>query len=656
MFIKLNSSIIFLLLSLFVSAQSNKVLLTINDKKISKEEFVNSLKENVDSKWITNRDSVKKYLDSFIEFKLKVFEAESIGEDNTTKFRNEVGAFSNDLLKRYLVDNQTMDFFFKQTIERAKTEIRIRQILIRLDPNATPNDSLHAYQKAINIKKKLLNGDNFAQIASQISDDPTAATNGGDLWYVKPTTIPLAVENYIYSNPVYKISDPIRSKLGYHIIEILDKRPNQGRMKVAHIMLPYSKCGKDSAESVKKRADSIYQIAVQGTDFGILAQKYSQDKGTSSLKGELPWFETGKMPHEFEEAAYALKTDGDISKPVKTNYGWHIIKRISHEEAPSVEEIKEQIYNLVLNSEKGKIAEKKQIEKLKKEYEFKDFNTLSPFYSFVDSTIFDANWKIPLNTDLNGVLFSFSNKEFLQKDFAEFLETNQNTMYPIPIINYIYSKYDEFINKSILEFEIKNIESKNAEFASKLNYFKEEFLVNSIMQRDIWGKAENDSIGLLEFYKKNKNLYNKLLIADVCIYSYSVDKANKIEKQFNKIKDSKLSGTDLEKNIQVNVDKAFILSRCIKSEEGKDKMIDRCIELFKSGKLKKDQELIFFEDEKLMIRLNNEIKITDKPLGAIKSNVISDYQNYLENKWLTDLKKKNSVVINQDVFESIFSN
>jgi peptidyl-prolyl cis-trans isomerase SurA len=656
MSIKLDLLLLFLFINIFVFSQTDKVLLTIDGKKIYKEEFKRAFSKDKDLKWINNTDSVKKYLDKFIEFKLIVTEAESLGLDKTNEYTNEANAFNNQLVRQYLTDKITLDFFVKQTYDRSKTEVRIKQILIRLDPNSSAKDSLFAYQKALNIRKKILNGGNFALIASQISDDPSAAVNGGDLWYVKPTMIPYAVENYIYSNTTEKISLPIRSNLGYHLIEILDKRPNPGRYKVSQIMLCFSTLSNDSTSAIKQKADSIYQLAINGADFGLLAKKYSCDKGTSLTGGELPWFETGKMPREFEEAAFKLKKDGDISVPIKTKYGWHIIKRISQEENPPFDKIKEQIYNLVLNSEKGKIATKIQIENLERQYGFKDYGTLSTFYSLVDSTIFDGTWKIPIETTLTGLLFSFSNQKFYQNDFAEFLEISQKKMYPTPILNYVNSKYEEFINESIIKFETNNIKNSNIEFISLSSRFKENLLSNYLMEKNVWTKVETDKNGLKDFYEKNKNLYNKMYIADVCIYSYSADKINKIEKQFNKIKDLNLSTDDLEKYMKENVDAGFVLSKCLKSEEGEDKVVDRCIDLYKNGKLKKDQRLVFFEDINLLLLLNKEINNTDKSLDEIRSKVTTDYQNYLESSWVKDLKKKYTVIVDQEVLESIAKN
>jgi peptidyl-prolyl cis-trans isomerase SurA len=197
------------------------------------------------------------------------------------------------------------------------------------------------------------------------------------------------------------------------------------------------------------------------------------------------------------------------------------------------------------------------------------------------------------------------------------------------------------------------MENKYPQFAITLNNFKEKILAGYLLDEILSEKAENDEIGLNNFYKKNTTNYNKSYIADVCIFSYNPEKSNKIEKQFNKIKEDNLSGQDLENNIRIFADNEFTLIKCGKFKEGDETHVDECIKLYKAGNINKEHRLIFFEAHKLLLILNDEIKINEKPLDEVKNSVIVDYRTYLENNFLKDLKQKYSVVINQDIFESI---
>lgn len=650
---KVKCLIAFLIINVVVLAQNDKVLFTIDGNKVYKNEFIRAIEGNNIIKQSNNSDSIEKLLNIFIGLKRKVIEAKSIGLNNSERYNTEIRLHRQQLLSQFLANKKTLDFYVQQTWERSRTEVWIKQILLRLDPDASAKDSLLVYQKALNIRKKLLSGSDFNLMASQMSEDPTASINSGDLWYVKPLSIPYQVEDYIYSNSIENISYPIRTELGYHLIEVKNKRPNQGRFKVAHILISNQPGKSDTSEVfLKQRADSIYNLAIKGADFNKLALEYSYDKGTSATGGELPWFETGQMPREFENASILLKSDGSISKPVKTKFGWHIIKKIAHEDYPSFDLAKQQYYNRVLNSDKGKLAIKKQIEILKKQYNFADYNNLDPFYSLTDSTIFEGNWQIPLFSDLNNILFSIQNNKYYQKDFAEYMQANQKKIIPIPILNYVNSRYSQFIDSAILSFETEKIEHDSPDFKFKMNYFSENALANYLMQIMVWDKPVDEK-SILTYYNNNIKKYNKSLIADVCIFTYSPDKQSKIEKFYEKSKVYNFTLKELENTIQANIDNEFVMLECGKFEKGQNKTMDICFEIYEKGQISADQRLVFLENSNKLILLTDEIKKADLQSDDIKKIVISDYMDQLEYNYLQDLQKKYPVQIEQDVFESL---
>jgi peptidyl-prolyl cis-trans isomerase SurA len=653
-------TVLYLLLFLYplvIKAQISDIIFTINDQKVTKAEFIKKFSVNNDLNWTKNKDSVKRNLDQFIEYKLKITEAKARGYDKNPELINELNAFRNELTKRFLADKATMDFLVNQAYERYKTEIRVSQILVRVDPLASAKDSLAAYQKAQYIRKRLLSGENFNKLATELSDDPNASINKGELWYVKPFMLPYEIENYIYSGQQEKISHPIRSKEGYHIVEILEKRPNPGRVKVAHIMLAHPPSG-DSLALIqnKKKIDSLFNQLIKGENFENLATKYSDDKGTLNDKGELPWFESGIMPREFEEESYKLKQDGAFSRPVQTIHGWHIIQRISRQNVPEYNQIKEQLFNHTLNDDRSKKAFHLKTERLKKDYQFKESNNFGILPDILDSTIFSSAWKAPLDLNLMDFLFSFNNQTLLLRDFVSYLEKGQEKMFPIPIHSYLALKYEEFVSYTILKHEEQIIQTKNFEIQELINDYKDKILYYKIMENEVWNKVKMDSVALKNYYTQNADKYNKTLSADVCIYSYSINKKAKIEKQFLNFKKLDMPHELIETRMQSTVDKFFRLVECKQSEEGHDEMIDLCIQMYRNGKIKKGDYLILPEDKKILIWLNKNIEKSIKPLEEVKERVKSDFQDNIEKNWLLNLKKKYSVIINENTIEAITNN
>jgi len=645
MHIRFNLLISFLLLTISTIAQSNAVLFTIDGNKYYLNEFKEALdNSNLDNK--NDKNECRAFLNQFIEFKLQVLEAERARLDKNSNFIDKVKEYKKQLTHPYLYDKQTVEKLAREAYERKKTEIRVRQILVKISPFASPKDTLIAFEKIKNIKKRLVSGENFEKVVAEVSDDYNAAKNKGDLWYIGPFKVPYKVENYIYSNPQAKYSPPIRSEQGYHIVEILDKRPFQGIIKVAHIMVANpADTSKIEQDKAKQKIDELYLKAIGGQDFKQLAIEFSDDKGAATNGGELPAFETGDMEHEFEAACDKLSSVGDISKPVRTKFGWHIIKLLSKEELPSFEALRSDLEQKVIEDSRGKIAKNISLEKLKSKYNFKDYHDLFGIFEIVDSTIFEAKWKKPEIADLEAKLFEFNNRTYYQKDFANYLENNQSVMFPIPIDSYVNNKYDEFISSVLFRFESNEAENSNPLIESKLKEYKENILAYSIAEKEVWSKVANEE-GLVDFYNKHKSDY-------ITIFKYSAD-LKKVEKLFMKLKKQQAPDNELVSIIKSRADLGFGLIEKAVFNDGQNEFFDKVIARYKSGEIKNSNKFIAFEKEQRIVWLNSEITHTSKKIEDVKGSVISDYRKYMLDNWIKTLKNKYTIEVNESTFESIF--
>ncbi len=654
---KLITLIINLLLffSLFGQTEQDEVLLTIDKKNIYKEEFIHAYKKNNTKPLPTNIDSLKIQVNKFINLNLKIIEAENRGFNKTDHFLKEFSNYKKQLAAPYLVDSETFEKMSFEAYQRTKYEVRVSHILIKVSEFASPEDTLIAYNKAMNLKSRLLDSEKFENVAREASDDPTAVRNGGDLWYIRAFQTPYKFENYIFKGAKNRISPPIRTKYGYHIIKIVDRRLNPGKYKVAHIMVSTAKkVDEKEVSRTKKKIDSIYQLVLQGKDFAQLAMKYSDDKGTAANKGELPWFGTGEMSHEFEKAAFNLKQNGDISKPVQTKYDWHIIKRIDQQEIPKYEKMQDQIKNMLSNSDRHVICEKNVIERFKKENNFLENKELSIFYTVVDSSIFEGKWKLPDIINLNDVLFEIGGNKYTKYDFAKSLEKTQINMFPIPINNYVNKQYEEFRNKKIIEFEINSLSSKNKSYKYLVDEFHNGMLLFEIMEKEIWEKAKNDTMGLKMFYKENIEKYNKFYTADISIFSFeNGTDIRKLKKKFEKYKKQSISNNLLASKVSKSIKKEFKFENRTIAEENINKIFSLVAAEYRSGNLLPNQKLIILEKHNSLVYLNTAISKTKKPWQNYRADVISDYQDYLDGKWLKDLRLKYKISINEEVLNSM---
>jgi peptidyl-prolyl cis-trans isomerase SurA len=375
-------------LALSVNAQEkDPVLLNVGGKEVKLSEFNAIFNKNKNNEKITE-SSINEYLDLYIKFKLKVREAEALGYDTLPKFINELKGYRKQLAEPYLTDKDVTESLIKEAYERMTQDVKASHILIKLEEDPLPADTLAAYNKAIKIRNRIIAGEDFGKVAKETSEDPSAQKNNGNLGYFSAMHMVYPFESAAYNTKVGAISMPARTKFGYHIIKVLDKRPARGTVKVAHIMVRADKneSSEDSAAK-KQKIDEIYEkLTKDNQDFSALAKQFSDDKGSAQRGGELPEFNTGKMVEEFENTAFSLKNDGDISTPIKTDYGWHIIKRLSLKTLDSYDEMYSSLKGKVARDSRSNRSKVALLSKIKSENNFvENIKERNDFYKLVTS-------------------------------------------------------------------------------------------------------------------------------------------------------------------------------------------------------------------------------------------------------------------------------
>ncbi len=292
-----------------------EVVMTIDNKPIYKDEFEYYYKKNnAGSNY--EKISISDYAELFVNFKLKVAEAYNLKMDTAKSFHDELLGYRDYLIKPYLTDNAKKEQFVKEEYSHLLEDVNVSHILFTLESDASPKDTLEAYKKAVAAKKRILNGEKFEKVAKEVSEDPSARENSGKLGYITGMMVVYPFEKAAYATPVGEITGPIRTRFGYHIIKVNEKRKSPGEVLVAHIMKRVPTDATDSTKKeIKKGVFDMYKELVNGANFEEMAKANSDDHGTAQKGGELPWVGTGKTNPEFEEAAFALKKKGDISAP-----------------------------------------------------------------------------------------------------------------------------------------------------------------------------------------------------------------------------------------------------------------------------------------------------------------------------------------------------
>ncbi len=642
----------FLFGTLVSSAQekSDQTLLTIGSEKIPTSEFVRIYLKNHQVGTTIDRKSVDEYLNLFINFRLKVLDAKDSKLDTLSSFKNELAGYRQQLARPYLADKETEERLISEAYERMKYEVSASHILISVPEQLVSSDTLIYYDKAIAIRNRIVNGEPFEVVARATSDDPSVANNNGYLGYFTTFQMVYPFESAVYNLKIGEISMPIHTRFGYHIIKALDKRAAKGQVKVAHIMVGVPKDATEEQKTkLKEKIDEIYKQVLNNENFGQLANKYSEDPGSSKNNGELPWFGSGSIIPEFEKVAFGFDHDGQVSEPFQSSFGWHIVKRLGRKEIGSFDEMLPDIKKKVFSDVRNTVSVERMITKTKVENNFKeDTVNLKQVDLVVDSSIYKGAWK-PSGLNENKILFVIANQKHDQMEFVKFLTSYQRNSPKGSLHTIVRKGYNDWVNQTIYNYQQSVLEQKYPEFKYLMQEYNDGILLFNISDLKVWSKASNDSLGLENFYQKNKDNYKWGERVHYVTYSCADEK--------NLVKASKLATSRKEKGMKpddvVNkLNKGQIkinINYLVVNPDGKEIL---GYELWKGGIspiVSKDSEFIF----------NEIINVT---IGDIKSSTdckgqtISDYQQLLEEEWLKSLHQKYPVEINQEAINQVVRN
>jgi peptidyl-prolyl cis-trans isomerase SurA len=632
------------------NSSNDPIVMEIDGKGVTKSEFLQIyLKNNNNPQF--HKDSIDKYLVLFKKFKLKVAEAEALGYDTIPKLKKELDGYKKQLANPYMIDSAQNESLVREAYERTSNEVRASHILIRLEQNAKPQDTLIAWNKISEIKRRLEKGEDFAYIAKSKngSEDPSAVNNGGDLGYFTAFQMIYPFEDRAFKTPIGQLSEIFRTRYGYHILKTTGTRPARGSIKAAHLLVS---AGKNATQEEKinaeKKAGELYAKLKAGEKWEDLVKLYSDDPTSNQKGGELPMFGSGtnqRMVPIFEEAAFALKNDGEISEPIQTDFGFHIIKRLEWKPVRPYNEMKKEIQSKVNKDERAKKTQDSFVDKMKKQYNYQlpKVNGLTWFESNLDSTYFVGKWKADqLKTDLE--VFSLDGKSYTQKQFAEFMEKGFRGIKREDFKKVVENQFNNWVKISVLDYEESKLESKYPEFRALIKEYHDGILLYEIMSDKIWNKSVKDTSGLKNFFNLNRANYMWQKRLDATIYECnSQENAALVYKMLKKKKNTSKEiiekiNVKSELNLRVKMNKfdaestTYLKGRTF--TQGRNKPYN-------------------FEDKYYVVVLNKELPIMKKEFNEAKGMVTSDYQNYMEKTWLEELEKKHRITFNYDILYSL---
>lgn len=642
-----------ILLGLFMTAnavsfaQENKkeVLFTIDNKPFYTDEFTRVYKKNLELVKDDSQKDLNHYLDLFIGYKLKVEKANKLGLQDNPAYQNELKSYRAQLARNYVTDSKVTKELIDEAYKRSLKEIKASHILFNLDENAAPADTLRVYNQAMSVRKRILNGEDFETLAVQNSQDPSVKDNKGDLGWFSVFRMVYPFETAAYKTPKGGVSMPVRTRFGYHLVKVNDIRDNRGQVTVAHIMTLNGQTPVEAA-TAKSTIDDIYKKLKQGESFESLAQQFSQDKSSSGKGGQLQRFGSGELSsEEFENVAFSLKKEGDISEPFQSQFGWHIIKLIEKHPVKSFEETDVDFDSKIRKDDRSKLINKSLNEKLSAKYKVvQNKKAYKNVFSYLNDKYYTQQWELPGVKDPSEVIFTMDqNVKVKSTEFLTYIFNQQKSNLNIKPLSKLYERlYNDFVYSKLSKHYDENLEKEYPEFSYVMEEYRDGLLLFDLMEKEIWTKAKNDSIGLQNFYEKNKANYQWKDRVDVNVFSSTKeDVISKTQKYLKKKKSVDFIKSNLnKKDVDVMVKSGVF-------EIGSDALPKN--QKFNVGvtDITKDGNYYF------VTQVNKKIEKGPKKLEETRGKVINDYQQYLEAHWVDELKKEFNVKVNQDVFNKV---
>lgn len=612
-----------------------QTLFTIGEEPVSANEFEYLYKKNHQDKAEYTSQKIDEYLKLYINFKLKVREARSRGIDTTAAFLKEYETYKEELKKPYLPEGKLIDSLVKVTYQRLQEEVRASHILISLKADATPADTLLAFNKALDIKAKALAGEDFGSLAALYSEEPMAKSTKGDLGYFTALQMVYPFENAAYLAKKGEIIGPVRTRFGYHILNVVDRKPSRGEVEVSHIMI---RTGNE--HDATKARNLIFEIDDQlkgGVNWNDLCRQYSEDPATKNSGGKLRPFGVGAMASvpAFDKAAFSLQNPGDLSDPVQTQYGWHIIRLERKIPLPSFEELAPNLKSRIARDERAQVSRLALMKKLKKDFSFAENQEIkTKVFALADTFLTKGrwNWTAQSTTALNDkTLFTLKSKSVSALSFLTYVKQNQGTTNLHPS-GYMEQLYNAFVEREINHMLETKIIQEHPDFEMLLKEYYEGILLFDIMEKEVWQKASDDSAGQQNFFNTRLEKYSAGERVNATIYALKSPQTGTL-----------LKGA-IERNDSTTI-RELIQSKAARSEEGifqkDDRQVLSVVE-WSPGLYAAENNGMYY-----LVQIKEMVPPGNLKFDEARAMVISDYQDHLEKEWISQLNKKYPVKINE---------
>jgi peptidyl-prolyl cis-trans isomerase SurA len=652
-----NVVLIFVLL-VYSNAFFGQTLVRYGNKTISRDEFLRAFRKNNTNIKISEK-AYREYLNLYIRYRLKVQAALDLKLDTLPGQITELLNFKSQIADQYTNDESSLNQMAEEAFIRSQQDLRISYIFVALPKNASPTDTAKAWKKIQDAYQVLKSGKDFGETAIAFSDDPNVKVNKGDIGFITVFDLPYTMETVAYhmankkgasrrSNLPY--SPVFRMDGGYVILKKTDERPGEGRIRIAQILVAFPYQAGDAAkEQTRQRADSIYRTIAMGADFGELARKFSGDNLSYQLGGVLPEFGIGKYEPGYEQTAFNLKKDGDVSEPYGSGFGYHIIKRISRKPVPAKadQKILEELKDKIKSDPRISVSRKQMLQTILKQTKFRDFLPAgNMLWNYTDSMLSNKKPAPGSTISEQAVLFQIADKKYSVGDWI----TYRKSLKSVPNLTNGKTNAEimEVYRQAIaFQYYKVHLEKYNAAYAAQVYEFRDGNLLFEIMQQQIWNRASADSAGLKKYFEANSKKYWWKPGAEAIIFTTTdMLAARKLGKSLVNNMDNWRKIVD-SLGAQVQADSGRFEWKQIpgNGSTGQDGRFTEYISSILQNNTVPSVQFAFI--------IRKYPVSSSRTFEEARGLAINDYQTELENRWIERLEKKYPVTISETVFKTL---
>jgi peptidyl-prolyl cis-trans isomerase SurA len=627
-------------------------LMTIGNEDIFADEFLYILSKNRQFQDKSEKISPKEFDENFnlfVNYKLKVKESENLGLDTLEEFRREFEIFKEDLIKPFLIKNSLQEGELMKAYNRMKEVVKASHILLQFPNNSSREDTIAVFRMAQKIKSEAEAGSDFNELAEKYSDDPSAKDNKGSLGFFTSLQMVHQFEDAAYSLQIGEISDPVLTNFGYHIIKLEDRKPNPGEIRVSHILIRTQPGDPIAEERALRKIGDIYtELQKPESDWEEVCSLYSEDSGSKNSGGLLPWLGLGSVIPEFERVAFSLTEIGEISAPVKTPYGYHIIRLEDRRSISGYEEMEPVIKSRILRDSRSSLIQSQVVSIQKSRYYFEENDMV--MQEIKDLYAKNPKEDIPnivRNLNLSdSILFSIEEKGKTVQEFMEFIQSDKQNIRP-GAKGFFESWFDSFVAASLASAEENDLMENNQEYRLLLKEYRDGILLFSLMNENVWQKALMDSVGQLAFYEENKENYKWKSRLKTLIVTMGNEENTASVRKFLSDKKYKEDLSDrLENTFLLNNPLAFVMEEGLFEWETHP-VLQKC-------DLNKAFQELTINDKTNFVLIGEKIDSEPKKFTETRGKVIQDFQQFLDEKLIASLKDNYIIRINEDEKQRIY--